>query len=180
MRTAAVWIERWLSEAGIPVKANLTDEPGLLARVRDSSFDMFILGSQLDPIPTYLRDIFHSQGPLNLGGFSNPELDAKADEFLAETNLNAAHAKAFELQTLIAEELPVVPLFNKPIQEAYLGEVGGLGLHRGPEWRPGLFREHRGAAFLYDDQEAGLIEKLPGMSARECRPFTWVTFHLCM
>ena len=34
MRTAAEWTERWLTEVGIPVKANLTDEQGLLARLR--------------------------------------------------------------------------------------------------------------------------------------------------
>ena len=123
MRTAAEWIETWLNEAGIPVKANLTDQGGLGARLGDSSFDMFILGVQLDPIPVYLSDFFHSQGPFNLGGYSNSKLDATADEFVAETGLDAAQAKAFELQALLAEELPWVPLFNKHIQEAYLGEV---------------------------------------------------------
>ena len=60
---------------------------------------------------------------MNFVGYSNSDVDAKADEFLAESDLNTAQAKAFELQALIAEEVPVVPLFNKPIEEAYLGDV---------------------------------------------------------
>ena len=116
MRAAAPWIEKWLTEAGIPVKTNLTDPAGLFGRFPARDFDMYILGAELDPTPTYLVDLFHStRGGFNLGGYASPIFDSAADAFQAETDLNEAQKKAFELQAFVAEEAPIVPLFNIPI-----------------------------------------------------------------
>ena len=60
-----------------------------------------------------------SEGVFNAGGYKNSSFDAIAQEFLAETDVNVAQTKAFELQALIAEELPAVALFNVPILEAF-------------------------------------------------------------
>ena len=119
MRTAAERIETWLKEAGIPVKANLTDPSGIFARIPTADFDMYILGADLDPTPSYLVDLFHSRGGFNIGGYVNPVFDQIAVQFLTETDLNEAQRQAFELQAFIADELPIVPLFNIPIEEVF-------------------------------------------------------------
>ena len=124
MRAAAAeWTETWLNEAGIPVKATFFDNPreiiGKVFGQRD--FDIFLLGTQLDPFPGHLVDLFHSTAPFNAGGYNNPQFDATADEFLAESDLDAAQAKAFELQRLAAQDVPLLALFAVPILEAYRG-----------------------------------------------------------
>ena len=120
---AAEWTETWLNEAGIPLKATFSDDPrAILGKVfGERDFDIFLLGTQLDPFPGHLVDLFHSNAPFNAGGYGNPEFDSAADEFLAESDLDAAQEKAFELQRLAALEVPLLALFTVPIFEAYRG-----------------------------------------------------------
>ena len=126
--TSGIWIEQWLKEAGIPVKANLTGFNVIVPRVfEEQDFDMWILGWGLTIYPDYLADFFHSSqtvlGGLNAGGYSNPEFDALADDFTSETDLDAARAKAFTLQEYLADDLPYVTLFATPIIEAFRSET---------------------------------------------------------
>ncbi len=126
--TAAIWIEAWLNEAGIPVKANFTGFNEIIPRVLlEQDFDMWILGRGLAPLPSHLVDLFHSDqaapGGLNPGGYQNPDFDKIASEFLAETDLARARQKAFQLQEFLADELPMVTLFNIPIIETYRGDL---------------------------------------------------------
>ena len=93
--TFAIWIERWLNEIGIPVRANLTGFNVIVERVFDQQdFDMWILGWGLSAFPDYLESFFHSRHSglegHNPGGYNNPEFDRLADELLAETDLEAA------------------------------------------------------------------------------------------
>jgi len=123
--TFAIWIERWLNEVGIPVKANLTGFNIIVDRTRGEKldFDMFILGWGLSLYPDYLEAFFHSRhaepGDFNAGGYSNPEFDKLADELLAESDLNEARKKVFKMQEFLADDLPYVVLFTTPILESY-------------------------------------------------------------
>jgi ABC-type transport system substrate-binding protein len=122
--TFAIWIERWLNDVGIPVRANLTGFNIIVETINDpEAFDMFILGWSLTLYPDYLESFFHSrhtvEGGLNRGGYSNPEFDALADGLLEETNLEEARQKVFRMQEFLADDLPYVVLFTTPILEAY-------------------------------------------------------------
>ena len=122
--TFAIWIERWLNEIGIPLRANLTGFNVIVERVFDQQdFDMWILGWGLSPFPDYLESFFHSRYSQleghNPGGYSNPEFDQLADQLLAETDLEAAKRQVFEMQAFLAEDLPYVVLFDTPIIETY-------------------------------------------------------------
>jgi ABC-type transport system substrate-binding protein len=122
--SAALWIERWLKEAGIPVATELGVSSEILRRVFvQKDFQMVLLQSSLANYPAYLVSLFHSQGPNNAGGYSNPEYNAIAEQFFVETDLAGAQDKARQLQRLIATDLPVLPLFNVPLLEAYRGDV---------------------------------------------------------
>lgn len=126
--TTGVWIEQWLREAGIPVTANLTGFNVIVPRVyEEQDFDMWILGWDLDIYPSHLAYFFTTAhaglGDFNAGGYSNPEFDALADEFLAETDLDRAREQAFQLQQYLAEDLPWVMLWSVPIAEAYRSEA---------------------------------------------------------
>ena len=125
--TFAIWVERWLNEIGIPLKANLTGFNVIVERVFDrQDFDMWILGWGLSPFPDYLETFFHSRHSglegYNPGGYSNPEFDQLADQLLSETDLEAARSQVFDMQEFLAQELPYVVLFDTPIVETYRSE----------------------------------------------------------
>ena len=122
--TFAIWIERWLNEVGIPLRANLTGFNVIVDRVfNQQDFDMWILGWGLSAFPDYLESFFHSRHSEleghNAGGYNNPEFDELADRLLAETDLEAAKQQVFEMQAFVAEDLPYVALFDTPIIETY-------------------------------------------------------------
>ena len=122
--TFAIWIERWLNEVGIPVRADLTGFNLIVDKVfTNQDFDMWILGWSLSLYPDYLEAFFHSRHSdldgYNAGGYNNPEFDRLADELLAETELEAARQQVFEMQAFLADDLPYVPLFDTPLVEAY-------------------------------------------------------------
>ena len=125
--TFAIWIERWLNEVGIPLRANLTGFNVIVEKVFDQQdFDMWILGWGLSAFPDYLEAFFHSKHAalegFNPGGYSNPDFDRLADQLLAETDLEAARMQVFEMQAFLAEDLPYVVLFDTPIVETYRSE----------------------------------------------------------
>ena len=122
--TFAIWIERWLNEVGIPVRADLTGFNLIVDKVfTTQNFDMWILGWGLSLYPDYLESFFHSRHSglegHNAGGYNNPEFDRLADQLLAETDLETARQQVFEMQAFLADDLPYVPLFDTPLVEAY-------------------------------------------------------------
>jgi peptide/nickel transport system substrate-binding protein len=121
----ASWVERWLTEAGIPIRSNLGAFNVVSERVFDQQdFDMWILGWTLTIYPSYLESFFHSRNTdlrgFNAQGYSNPEYDRLVDEFLGEANdMDRAAVLAGQLQEFLATEVPYIPLFDTPIIEAY-------------------------------------------------------------
>jgi len=122
--TFAIWIERWLSEVGIPVRANLTGFNVIVERINNpNGFDMWMLGWSLTNYPDYLEAFFHSRHAvadgLNRGGYANPEYDRLASQLLVETDMQQAKQIAGQLQLFLAEDLPYVVLYTSPVLEAY-------------------------------------------------------------
>ena len=122
--TFAIWIERWLNEVGIPLRADLTGFNLIVDKVfNQQDFDMWILGWSLSLYPDYLEAFFHSRHSglegYNPGGYSNPEFDQLADDLLAETDVEAALQQVFDMQEFLADELPYIVLFDTPLVEAY-------------------------------------------------------------
>ena len=122
--TFAIWIERWMNEVGIPVRADLTGFNLIVDKVfNQQDFDMWILGWGLTLFPDYLQSFFHGRHSAlegyNAGGYNNPEYNRLADELLAETDLEEARRQAFQLQGFLADELPYVVLFTTPLVETY-------------------------------------------------------------
>jgi ABC-type transport system substrate-binding protein len=122
--TFAVWIETWLNEIGIPVKADLAGFNVLVPIIfSEQNFDMYILGWSLSIFPSYLYDFFaEEQAALegnNAGGYINPEFESQAKALLACTTFDECKTIADDLQTLLGTENPYVLLFDTGIIEAY-------------------------------------------------------------
>jgi peptide/nickel transport system substrate-binding protein len=122
--TFAIWIETWLNEAGIPVRANLQGFNVLVPRIfTEQDFDMYILGWSLGIFPSYLNDFFDSEQAVtdgnNAGGYNNPEFDALGDELLGCRTHPDCKAAADEVQMLLSSEVPYVVLFDTGIIESF-------------------------------------------------------------
>ncbi len=122
--TFAIWIESWLNEFGIPVKANLAGFNTLIPIIfTEQDFDMYILGWSLGVFPSSLRDFFHSEQAVpdgnNAGGYVNPEFDALADGLLTCDAPGACKEIADQIQLMLATETPYVVLFDTGIVEPY-------------------------------------------------------------
>jgi ABC-type transport system substrate-binding protein len=98
----------------------------------DVDFDIYILGYSLGILPDYLTAFFHSRNDLlnqlnnpptgtgdNNGGYNNPAYDAIADQFSAATDEAAAKDLAWQMEEIVADELPYIVLFDTGIAEAY-------------------------------------------------------------
>ena len=122
--TFAIWIERWCNEMGIPVKANLAGFNVIVPKIfTEQDFDMYILGWSLTLFPSYMRDFWHSEQAVpdgnNAGGYSNPEFDAAAEELMTCESQETCKVISDNLQTMLANEVPYVLLFDTGIIEAY-------------------------------------------------------------
>jgi ABC-type transport system substrate-binding protein len=126
--TYAIWIEQWLKEFGIPVKATLLGFNNLFDRViNQQDMDMWILGWSLTIFPDYLRDFLHSEregkGDNNSGGYSNAEFDKLADGIKTCMTYDECKQVAANVQALLSEDLPYVLLFETGITEAYRSDA---------------------------------------------------------
>ncbi len=122
--TFAVWIESWMNEAGIPVRANLAGFNVLIPRIfTEHDFDMYILGWSLSLFPDYLRDFFSSEQAIpdgnNAGGYTSTEFDELADQILACEEFDVCRELANQIQIKLSTEVPYVLLFDTGIIEPY-------------------------------------------------------------
>jgi ABC-type transport system substrate-binding protein len=134
--TASLWIEDWAENLGIPAEANPTDFNTIIARVwpgvgSEPTFDMYILGWGLgNPAwPTFHEAFFHTRhwseidDGGNAMGYSNPEFDALADAMFAETDQAVAFDQIWQMERIIASDLPYVVLFETPLTEFYNADL---------------------------------------------------------
>jgi ABC-type transport system substrate-binding protein len=122
--TFAIWIETWLNEVGIPVKAELAGFNTLIPRIfTEQDFDMYILGWSLGIFPSGLRDFFSeeqaAQDGNNAGGYISEEFEQLSQELLLCPDLATCKPISDEIQRYLAIDTPYVVLFDTGILEAY-------------------------------------------------------------
>lgn len=121
--TAAIYIEQWMRIMGIPVTAVYTPFNTIRANENSGEFDIIMLGWGLTAFPSYLCDFFTGATGVGDGsdniGYVSPALNETCTEFYAATDLEQARQLAFELQNILATELPYITLFTNPIYDAY-------------------------------------------------------------
>jgi peptide/nickel transport system substrate-binding protein len=122
--TFAIWTAQWLNEIGIPVRVRQLGFNALVTRtILEQDFDMFILGNQAGLFPSYLSDFWNSKeavkGGRNAGGYTNRAFDQLADQLLTCETYTACKPIADQIQVLIANAVPWIPLFDTGIYEVY-------------------------------------------------------------
>lgn len=148
--TFAVWIERWMNDAGIPTKTKLIGFgvliDNLFSETVATDLDMWVMGWSLSLFPDYMEQYFHTRNideGVNWGGYSDPVYDQMAEEFLNDDTIEGSRTRVLKMQEFVAEDLPYVVLFSPQLVDAYrptklkfpyTNALGGIefinGLHR--------------------------------------------------
>ena len=132
--TAALFAEQWMRQLGIPVTAELTNFNNIRTTVYGTGdYDMFILGWGFDayPLPDQACGLFTSGNPYH---YINLDLDELCNDFYGETDLEQAREQMYEIQEILANDLPYIYLFTTPVFDAYrnidypyTNVLGGIG-----------------------------------------------------
>jgi ABC-type transport system substrate-binding protein len=120
LATASAIVDQ-LRVLGIEASVEEADVSEVLYRVFDSrQFDMVILGWRLARYPAYLCDLFGLDNPYF---YERAEMTMHCDAFRSALDLNAAQQETFIIQTLLAGDVPVAPLYAETGYDAYAGVV---------------------------------------------------------
>lgn len=132
---AAELIRDWVGEIGIELDVQTLDPTTVdslvwpefdVSQGRDFDLSMWGWSAAIQTDPTRLGELAASDpaiGGLNIGGYSNEAFDALATELRATLDADARRALVQEMQALIAEELPFVPLYYADGIYAYQPDV---------------------------------------------------------
>ncbi|NOY98028.1 MAG: ABC transporter substrate-binding protein [Chloroflexi bacterium] len=116
---AAAYVDEVVRFLGIPLTMELVTNDDLFFAVYGvGAYDMAILGWSLGLYPDYLCTFF-DQTNGNPYHYVNGTLETRCDAFLAETDMARARAQAMEIQALLNDDLPAIPLFSDAVFEAY-------------------------------------------------------------
>jgi ABC-type transport system substrate-binding protein len=121
--TAAIWVESWLSEFGIPTKAKLVAFNTILDSALSGpsdKWDMFILGVALNSIyPVYYQGFYLSTDTGNSAFYNDPDMDKLILDFNAATDLAEAKKLSDQIQVKALTDVPYVMLFTNPIADVH-------------------------------------------------------------
>ncbi len=122
--TAGLMIQEWLRDLGLPAYARPMSFSSLLQTVKgEHDFDAFVLGyGRLRLDPAYVRNLFHSNNDKprgwNMSGYNNADFDDVADRSLSEMDPLKRKGLVVEMQRMIADDLPYIPLYKPSVVEA--------------------------------------------------------------
>jgi peptide/nickel transport system substrate-binding protein len=122
--TAGVLIEQWASSIGFPVRAQLTNFNNIVAETLGGggNWDMAISGWSLETFPNHLCQFFLVEWGTEFfafTGYTSDELSALCQDFMTTDDLNHAQELGYQMQTILATDLPYMYLFSNPVQDAY-------------------------------------------------------------
>jgi len=134
-------IQEWLRDVGMPAYSRPMAFGSLIDQVKTRrEFDIFILGyGRLSLDPDYLRVFFHSRSDkkkgYNMSGYRNPDFDRIGDESSGTMDKEKRRKLIREMQKIILNDVPYIPLYNPKIVEAvrlegfsgWVETLGGIG-----------------------------------------------------
>ncbi len=130
IRTADL-IRTWLRDVGIDIRVVAQEDASIIASVwpdfdvcKGRRFDMAVFGWSAPVMnrTTVLRDLFHSDcrfGTINIGGYRNADVDRLGADLAGAVAPDKQKQILFEMQKIIATEVPVHVLFYQDGIYAY-------------------------------------------------------------
>ena len=115
-----------LSEIGLDVQIDQMQQNAYAERRTSGDYDMDVLGSVVDVDPDdNIWNFFHSEGPFNTYGYSNPETDELCDAQRLTSDQEERTQILQELRALVASEAAYAFLYHLPDITAFYNHVQG-------------------------------------------------------
>ncbi len=112
-------IAEQLKFLGLDASVERAAPADVLYRVFEThQYDMVVLGWRLARYPGYLCDLFGSGNPY---AYANADLEQHCAFFRAATDLELARQEVFAIQSILAANLPAVPLYSESVFDAMRG-----------------------------------------------------------
>ncbi len=137
---AALMIKKNLADIGIPSKVRMMPFHRLMGLLKQRKFKCYLMGwGNLTGEPLYLRTFFHSNMAeypgRNYFGFKNSKFDQLAGLMMSEIDPVKRKELVFEMQLILASELPCIPLYSRNKTEVvrttkfrgWMPLAGGIG-----------------------------------------------------
>ncbi len=138
---AGMMIQEWLRDIGMPVFSRPMSFNSLIDTVKGKrDFDAFVLGyGRLNLDPDYLRAFYHSENDKpwgwNMSGYENTRFDKLAEKQISVVDVEKRKKMIFEMQEILKEDIPYLPLYTPDILEAvyterytgWIESVNGIG-----------------------------------------------------
>ncbi|MEM9513762.1 MAG: ABC transporter substrate-binding protein [Actinomycetota bacterium] len=123
-----------LEALGIDVVAEQVEDLEVGRRMDAREFDTIIQFRLFNSDPIATRAIFGTEGQVNLGGFSDPEIDALLDAADAELDPDVRLDLYDQIDVRLEQLDPALPLFALPAFTAYDARLTGIQMapNRGP------------------------------------------------
>jgi ABC-type transport system substrate-binding protein len=113
----ALYIEETARHLGIPLTVMVVSPEDLHYAVYSSgNYDMAIVAYRLSAYSGYLCDWFRAPGSFDYG---SDRLRSACDSFDATADLETARQVSYEIQSILMEDLPFIPLYQVLRYEAY-------------------------------------------------------------
>jgi ABC-type transport system substrate-binding protein len=94
----------------------------------ERQYDMYVLGWTLgNPVhPDYYRWLFATDGAANSTGYSDPDFEASLARYQDATDPNKAREALWDMEQILARDLPYLVLYHPEIVEAYRSDRVGF------------------------------------------------------
>jgi len=118
------WVSEWARELGMPVKSELTGRNAILDSVFVAAdYDMYIFGTPLGnpAYPEYFAEFWYGSnctfetGGMNTTCFKDDTYDTLIDEFLQTGDFQRAQELVYEMQRILADQRPFIPLYSEKV-----------------------------------------------------------------
>lgn len=134
MRDIAVVVQEQLRLIGITAEIKTVEAGNYYAATGEGQQDMFILSkTSIDP-DSMLRAMYHTDafGPSgNRSFWADPEVDQKLDEASTTTDQDKSKQLYAEVQTIVAEQVPLIPIMIENLNAGMQSNVKGFELYPG-------------------------------------------------
>jgi peptide/nickel transport system substrate-binding protein len=125
-------VQAMLQEVGVKVEIRRGEYEANNAALKAGAIDLHLQawGTAPQGDPGYFPEtLLKSDAGLNDGGYSNPNLDALMDKVRIEFDPAARHRMVLEIQSIIADDMPIFSLFHSNQTSVGNGKVVGYRVH---------------------------------------------------
>jgi peptide/nickel transport system substrate-binding protein len=108
-----------LASVGVDVVLNKIEWATLIARMTAGQFDFALQGPAMLPDPHKHTLLAYSTGARNFMGYNNSRVDELFDQGLRTVDQNTRKQYYYEIQEILAQDLPFIPLWSAPSVTIY-------------------------------------------------------------